>query len=252
MPISARFWLSYLAPETREVEVVEEPGTQYGETVVLHMRQEACRTLLSANLLGQGLRLAPDLDGIQFIARRFREETQNFMAMAQLHEQLVESSMVPWVMEQCAKSTDSAPETWGELCMAHWLFERRSHWQGMEYTECSWVPYQTLMSRIIREKRGLQNRAERLAVDAIQENEDSEQAKESFAIWLQRILPMFGRPGDTLEEFALEAGIRRRKPADVLEDFLEDIKPGCRMAGLELPPRDTIDFPLPKQLDWSL
>ena len=231
---------------------MDDPGTKFGEVVVNHMRQEACRTLLFANLLGQGLPFAQDLDDVQFLSRRCREESQNYVAIGRLHEQLVETCLVPWVSQRCAVLQMPQPTSWVDVAIGHWLFERSTHWQMSEFTDCTWVPYQTLISRIVREKRGLQSRVERAAVDACNESDDKEMAQDSFVLWFSRLLPLFGRPDAEIEIFSKQAGIRRRNPVDVIEDFLEDIKPGCRMTGLELPPRERIDFPIPKTIDWSL
>jgi hypothetical protein len=50
----------------------------------------------------------------------------------------------------------------------------------------------------------------------------------------------------------MAAGLRQRMPESVMEDFLEDIKPACRVMTLSLPDTEQMDLAIPPQLDWSL
>lgn len=230
---------------------MEDVGNAYGDAIVDRMYREAARSLQAARLSGDGLRFADDPDHVQLLARRVTEETQNFSAIGRLHEQLLETPLEASRLRDAATSQAPRLTNWVETAIAHWLWERASWWQLSEYTECSWVPWQTVVNRMIREKRGLQSRAERFASDAAAEA-SSEDAQQAFTHWLSIALGSLGIPGDATESFTMAAGIRRRMPESVMEDFLEDIKPACRVMSLELPEMDQISVAIPPQLDWSL
>ncbi len=215
------------------------------------MHREAARALQAARLSGDGLRFADEPDHVQLLGRRVHEETQNFTAIERLHEQLLEASLDPEKLRAAAPDTAPRVNHWAETALAHWLWERASWWQLSEYMECSWVPWQTLVNRMIREKRGLQSRAERFASDAAAEAQPGD-TQQAFERWLPIALASLGTPHDPTESFAMAAGIRKRMPEAVMEDFLEDIKPACRVMSLELPSTDSIPLAIPPQLDWSL
>ena len=239
-----------MAPTAGENEL-ENSGDAYGDAIIERMHREAARGLQAARLSGDGLRFADAPDHVQLLGRRVHEETQNFAAIDQLHEQLLETSLDPDRLR--AMTLDAPPRLndWTETAIAHWLWERASWWQLNEYVECSWVPWQTLVNRMVREKRGLQSRAERFASDAATAGHP-ESAQRAFETWLPITLSSLGSSQDAAEVFATAAGIRTRMPEDVMEDFLEDIKPACRVMNLSLPGTETLSIAVPPQLDWSL
>jgi 1,2-phenylacetyl-CoA epoxidase catalytic subunit len=230
---------------------LEEVGNAYGDAIIDRMHREAARALQAARLSGDGLHFADEPDHVLLLGRRVNEETQNFTAIGRLHEQLLETPLESEKLR--AAATVGAPRlsSWVETAIAHWLWERAGWWQLSEYVECSWVPWQTVVNRMIREKRGLQSRAERFASDAAA-SVPLPVAQSAFEQWLPIALGSLGNPGDPTEAFAMAAGLRQRMPESVMEDFLEDIKPACRVMTLSLPDTEQMDLAIPPQLDWSL
>ncbi len=46
-------------------------------------------------------------------------------------------------------------------------------------------------------------------------------------------------------------GLKKRDPALVMQDFLDDIKPAVKAGGLKFPEPAALKMDLPADLDWS-
>jgi hypothetical protein len=47
-------------------------------------------------------------------------------------------------------------------------------------------------------------------------------------------------------------GLKSRDSGEVMQDFLNQLKPAMRACGLKFPPRERIDVELPEKIDLSL
>ena len=61
-------------------------------------------------------------------------------------------------------------------------------------------------------------------------------AQAAFERWLAVALLSFGRPGGDGNRLAIEAGLKTRDSAEIRRDFLADVEPIARAAGLSVLP----------------
>ena len=84
----------------------------------------------------------------------------------------------------------------------------------------------------------------------------SSPAAPSFAdalrVWLRIGLLSFGRPGTEGNRFAIEQGIKKRDSGECMKDFIDDIRPAVRDAGLLFPEPAALRMELPADIDWSV
>ena len=143
-------------------------------------------------------------------------------------------------------------ESWMELAMAQFLYDRGGFWQLREYEECSFLPYREIIAKILEEEAGHQGLGERIVVEMCRGGEFDAVKQPLFEKWLRIGLLSFGRPGTEGNRYAQSVGLKKRDSGDVMRDFVEDIKPAVRASGLRFPDPATLDMELPPGLDWSL
>jgi hypothetical protein len=72
-----------------------------------------------------------------------------------------------------------------------------------------------------------------------------------FEKWLRIGLLSFGRPGTPGNRYAIEHGLKKRDSGECMRDFIADIRPSVRAAGLHFPGAAPLQMELPPDIDWS-
>ena len=140
-----------------------------------------------------------------------------------------------------------------ELGVAQWLYDRGGFWQLREYEQSSWRPYAEVVGRIVEQEQGHQNHGERIAVPLLKVEKDREKAQALFDTWLRQGIICLGRPHSEGNRYAVSVGLKKRDSADCIKDYVRDILPAMREAGLRLPPKERLaGVELPADLEWPL
>lgn len=221
---------------------------RYRETCVQMMRSQAYRELAAAQLFGHGLQFCPDLQALRFIAGHIQEETEHYGAVAALHRQHTGQSIEPWVQARLAEKPIPMASSYLELGIAQWLYDRGGFWQLREYADSSWKPYREIVGRIVSQEAGHQDHGEAVAVPLIRQEPDRAQAL--FNKWLRLGLLCLGRPYSEGNRYAISVGLKKRDSADCLKDYVRDIAPAVREAGLRFPPKESLGVELPSDIEW--
>ena len=227
---------------------VHEP--RYREVVVQMLRSQAYRELAAAELFGHGLRYCPDLQTLQDFSGHIREEVEHYAAVADLHREYTGESLEPWTRARLAEKPIPMAESFLELAVAQWLYDRGGFWQLREYTESSWAPYREVIGRIVRQEAGHQDHGRDLAVPLLKAEPDRALAQRLFEKWLRLGLLCLGRPGTEGNRYAISVGLKRRDSAECLRDYVLDIAQSVREAGVRFPPKESLALDLPADLPW--
>jgi 1,2-phenylacetyl-CoA epoxidase catalytic subunit len=139
-----------------------------------------------------------------------------------------------------------------ELGIAQWLYDRGGFWQLREYEESSWAPYRQVIGRIIEQEEGHQIHGQNIAVPLIRKEKDRDKVQKVFEEWLRQGLVCLGRPHSPGNAYAISVGLKKRDSAECIKDYVKDILPAVRDAGLRLPPRETLGVELPSDIEWPL
>jgi 1,2-phenylacetyl-CoA epoxidase catalytic subunit len=218
--------------------------------VVQLLRSQAYRELGAARLFGHGLQWVP-AKWLKFIAWHTTEEVEHYLSVARAHQELTGESVEPWVEQRLASRPIPSAGSWLELAMAQFLYDRAGLWQLKEYGECAYVPYRQLASRIIEDEQGHQSLGEQIVSELCGSAKDLAPAQGLFERWLRIALLSFGRPGSPGNAEAIATGLKRRDSAEVMRDFLEDIKPAVAASRLRFPSPASLGLELPADLDWE-
>lgn len=224
---------------------------EYRKTLVQMMESQAYRELAAAQLFGYGLQFVPALKWVKFISWHITEEVQHYEAVAKMYREFAGESVEPVVHKRLQEKPIPFAQSWFELAMAQFLYDRGGFWQLKEYEECSFVPYREVIRKIIAEEEGHQNQGERIVVDLCQTGQFEKEKQATFAKWLRLGLLSFGRPNSAGNRYAIGQGLKKRDSGAVMQDFVNDIKPAIAKAGLKFPPPQELNMELPADLNWA-
>jgi 1,2-phenylacetyl-CoA epoxidase catalytic subunit len=225
---------------------------RYERTVVQLMESQAYRELAAGHLFGFGLQFAPELRWIKFMTWHIREEIEHFDAVARMYRAFTGRDVTPVAMARLAERPMDRVDSWFELAMAQFLFDRGGFWQLKEYDQCSFLPYREVIGKIIDEEAGHQGLGERIVVELVQTGRHEDRKQRDFEKWLRHGLLSFGRPGTDGNRYAMEVGIKKRDSGAVMQDYLDDIKPAVKACGLRFPTAAALGLDMPADVDWSL
>lgn len=234
-----------------ELNRAEEMTPEYRATILQLMESQAYRELAAAHMFGYGLRFVPE-KWLRFMVWHIKEETDHYEAVAKMYREFTGESVEPVVQKRLAGKPVPFAESWFELAMAQFLYDRGGFWQLKEYDECSFVPYRGVIQKIVKEEAGHQSLGEKIVVEMCQEGGHDDVKQAMFERWLRIGLLSFGRPNTPGNRFAIEHRIKKRDSGECMQDFVNDIKPAVTASGLRFPEPQALAMELPPELDWSL
>jgi 1,2-phenylacetyl-CoA epoxidase catalytic subunit len=227
----------------------EDMSPEYRRTLVQMMESQAYRELAAAHMFGYGLRFVPQ-KWLRFMVWHIGEETEHYEAVAKMYRDFTGQEVEPAVQRRLADKPVPFAESWFELAMAQFLYDRGGFWQLKEYEECSFVPYRDVVQKIVKEEAGHQGLGERIVVELCGSGAYDDVRQPLFEKWLRIGLLSFGRPGTPGNRFAIEHGLKKRDSAACMKDFVDDIRPAVRTAGLRFPDPASLRMELP-ELNWQ-
>ena len=222
-----------------------ELDERYYGVVVQMMQSQAYRELAAAQMFGFGLQYVPELKWLKFMSWHIREEMEHYEDVVKMYATFTGDSVEPVVRARLADKPIEFAQSWYELAMAQFLYDRGGFWQLKEYEECSFEPYQKTIQKIIKEEKGHQALGERIVVELTRTGQFDAVKQAHFDKWLRQGLLSFGRPGTDGARYAIEVGLKKRDPGPVMQDFIDDIKPAVKACGLTFPPMASIGIAPP-------
>jgi 1,2-phenylacetyl-CoA epoxidase catalytic subunit len=228
----------------------EDMSPEYRDMIVQMMQSQAYRELAAAHMFGYGLRFVPD-KWLKFMVWHIREEAEHYEAVARMYQEFTGEEVGPAVRRRLAGKPVPMAESWMELAMAQFLYDRGGFWQLKEYEECSFVPYRGVIQKIVKEEAGHQSLGEKIVVEQCRSGGYDDVKQAVFEKWLRIGLLSFGRPGTPGNRFAIEHGIKKRDSGECMKDFVADIRPAVRESGLRFPAPVVLQMELPADVDWS-
>src|SRR6185436_11735419 len=166
-------------------------------------------------------------------------------AVAKMYREFTGQEVEPRVKERLLGKPVPFAESWFELAMAQFLYDRGGYWQLKEYEQCSFVPYRGVIQKIVKEEAGHQGLGEKIVVESCQSGAYDDVKQALFEKWLRIGLLSFGRPGTPGNRYAIEQGLKRRDSGACMKDFVADIRPAVKASGLSFPEPARLAMELP-------
>jgi 1,2-phenylacetyl-CoA epoxidase catalytic subunit len=234
-----------------DVHTEQQMSPQYRQMVVQLMQSQAYRELAAAHMFGYGLQFVPE-KWMKFMVWHIQEEMEHYQDVSKMYREFTREEVEPVVRERLAKGAVPFAESWFELAMAQFLYDRGGFWQLKEYEECSFVPYRGVIQKIVKEEAGHQSLGEKIVVELCQSGRHEDVKQPLFEKWLRLGLLSFGRPGTPGNKYAIEHGLKKRDSAACMKDFVDDIRPAVKTSGLRFPDPAALRMELPGDIDWTV
>src|SRR5262249_44663418 len=115
----------------------EDMPERYPQRLEQMMKSQACRELAAARLFGFGLQFVEESRWLKFMVWHIREETEHYLAVADMYRRFTGESVEPWVNERLRPKPIPMAPSWFELAMAPFLFDRRRFLPAKQDHACS-------------------------------------------------------------------------------------------------------------------
>jgi 1,2-phenylacetyl-CoA epoxidase catalytic subunit len=221
-------------------------------TLTQMMESQAYRELAAAQMFGYGLQFVPELKWLKFMTWHIREEMEHYEVVVRMYQQFTGESVEGHVNARLAKKPIDFAQSWFELAMAQFLYDRGGFWQLREYEQCAYVPYREIIQKILKEEAGHQGLGERIVVEMCRSGKYDDIKQRYFDKWFKQGMLSFGRPKTEGNDYAIGAGLKKRDSGAVMQDFVDDIKPAVKACGLRFPKPADVALEVPPGLDFSL
>jgi 1,2-phenylacetyl-CoA epoxidase catalytic subunit/(2Fe-2S) ferredoxin len=235
---------------SKEVRSPSEMDGDYRAMVQQLLESQAYREVQAANLLGHALKFVPNLKFRLSIAEDLEEELEHFAEVARLYREVTGGDVAEVIQDRLSRVP--YPESWTELAMAQFLYDRAGEVHLREYVGCSYVPYREIVTKILEEEEGHESFGEEVLTDLAKDERGRPELQRLFEKWLPVALLSFGRPGTPGNRYAIEVGLKTRDSSAVMQDFINDIKATMKRCGLRFPDATRIGVELFPGVDLSL
>jgi hypothetical protein len=231
-----------------------EPPARYLAVVLRLLASQATRERGAARLFAGALPLCPAPSRWRsLVAFHAGEEEEHYARVAAVWSEACGQPVADLDAEVEARLTARplpAVATFAALAVAEFLFDRAGGWQLREYLESSFAPYGALARAILEDERGHEEAGARMLIEIAATTGGRAEAQAALPRWLREALLSFGRPGGDGNRYAISVGLKRRDSGEVVRDFIADIAPTARAAGLTLPPPASVGVVLPDAVVW--
>jgi 1,2-phenylacetyl-CoA epoxidase catalytic subunit len=221
-------------------------------TLTQMMESQAYRELAAAQMFGYGLQFVPELKWLKFMTWHIREEMEHYEVVVRMYKEFTGESVEPHVNARLGKKPIEFAQSWFELAMAQFLYDRGGFWQLQEYEQCAYLPYRDIIQKILKEEAGHQGLGERIVVEMCRSAQYDDVKQRFFDKWFKQGMLSFGRPSTGGNDYAIGAGLKKRDSVAVMQDFVDDIKPAVKACGLRFPKPADVGLECPPGLNWSL
>lgn len=217
------------------------------------LESQAYREIMAANVFGHGIRYVPSRLLRQKLTHQIVEELEHFEEVESIYEQFG-GSLLGVVEQRLAAEPHLVPyaESWLELAVTLFLYDRAGYFQIREYRDCSFVPYSKIIGKILEEEEGHENFGAEALKELCQDPKVRAQAQKLFNKWFSVAMLSFGRSGTAGNKLCLETGLKEHDSGEVMQFFIDDIKSVMIDCGLTFLPPSEMGLDLPEHLDFSL
>ena len=228
--------------EIRTIRRRDEMDQQYFETLVQMIRSQGYRELAAATVFAQALHLVPTIKFKKQVVQHVHEEMEHFEVCCNLYAEIGAGDLDEVCTGILREKAPVPPiESFLELGVAQFLYDRASAFQLREYENSSFDPYCRVVGKILEEEEGHESFGAEIMIERGRSPEQRARVQGYFNKWLAVSLKSFGRPGTDGNKYAVSVGLKTRDSAAVAQDYLDSLKTVMRIAGLMFPSRAELE-----------
>ncbi|MHC4549973.1 MAG: Phenylacetic acid catabolic protein [Planctomycetota bacterium] len=194
--------------EIRTVRSRAEMDQRYYETLIRLLESQGYRELAAATVFAAALHLVPTLRFKKKVVRHIDEEMEHFEVCCELYAEIGAGDL-DGVCTAILREKKPIPpiESFLELGVAQFLYDRASAFQLREYENSSFDPYCRIVGRILEEE-GHESFGAEILIEHARDPAERGRIQELFHKWLAVALRSFGRPGTPGNRYAAPSASR--------------------------------------------
>ena len=188
--------------------------------------------------VSQLLLTAPSADDQWMLAKVAGEEIDHFRRMNRLLNELGEDASELMYVEKSRRDLEAfrqAMPTWADVAAFGFLIDRVGQYQLEEFVDCSYLPLDRTLPRIIQEEKTHVGYGYVKMRDLVRTEEGREQAQAALNRWYPRGLDMFGLANSRRATRYLHWGLKRRPNETARAEYMAEVTPLIEGLGLTVP-----------------
>jgi 1,2-phenylacetyl-CoA epoxidase catalytic subunit len=228
-------------PQTKTIRTRREMDPRYFDLLVRLIQSQGYRELAAATVFAEALHLVPTLNFKKKVVQHINEEMEHFEVCCDIHAEIGAGDLDA-VCAKILAERHPIPkiESFLELGVAQFLYDRASAFQLREYENSSFDPYCRIIGKILEEEEGHESFGAEIMIEHSRDPEQRARMQQVFNKWLAVSLRSFGRPGTPGNRYAISVGLKTRDSAAVAQDYVDSLKTVMRLCGLVFPSRDEL------------
>jgi 1,2-phenylacetyl-CoA epoxidase catalytic subunit len=188
--------------------------------------------------VGQWLLTAPSADDQWMLAKVAGEEIDHFRKINRLLNELGEDASELMYVEKSRRDLEAfrqAMPTWADVAAFGFLIDRVGQYQLEEFVDCSYLPLDRTLPRIIQEEKTHVGYGYVKMRDLVRTEEGRAQAQAAIDRWYPRGLDMFGLANSRRAARYLHWGLKRRPNETARAEYMAEVAPLIEGLGLTIP-----------------
>ncbi|MDH3592528.1 MAG: phenylacetate-CoA oxygenase subunit PaaI [Planctomycetota bacterium] len=227
--------------QTRTIRHRAEMDDAYFDVLTSMIRSQGYRELAAATVFAETLTLVPTVGFKKKVVQHVEEEMEHFEECCKIYDLLDAGDLDDHCTKLLREERPIPPiQSFLELGVAQFLYDRASAYQLREYENSSFDPYCRIIGKILEEEEGHESFGAEILIDKCRDPGTRAEAQQHFDKWLAVSLRSFGRPGSERSKYAVSVGLKTRDAGAVAQDYLDSLNPVMRITGLVFPSRDEL------------
>jgi 1,2-phenylacetyl-CoA epoxidase catalytic subunit len=207
------------------------------------VERQAYRQIMAANIRGHGLKFVAEIEDKVALARDLEGSLSVLHAVEGLHARLGGSDLSSAVRGQIERIPYPASRLELAICLA--LCDRAERIAATGYLDSKSGEFAAITRRLVEMDRGATGRGEELFVGFCAEAGNRPAAQAMFNRWATITVLALGRPGTPGDARAIALGLRSKRCADSVREYVQELKPLIAACGLDMPDLAALGVELP-------
>ena len=205
---------------------------------------QAYRLLMLANIRAHGLKFVPELEGKTALAQDLGDALRQVADVQALYARVSDAGLLAAVRKRMERIP--YPTSRLELALCLFLCERVERAALLAYTDSASEELAAVSKSRVARMRAADVPDDPAFLEYCADPTNRPHAQALFNRWLAVTLVALGRPDSPGDARAVELGLRSRRVARIVREYLDELGPFLARTGLALPEAATLGIELPQ------
>jgi 1,2-phenylacetyl-CoA epoxidase catalytic subunit len=210
------------------------------------VERQAYRQLMAANIRGHGMKLVPDVEEKLLLSQDLEHSLKILREVERLYKKLDGADLATAVRGRMDRIP--YPTTRLELAVCLALCDRAEQVAADGYSSSRCREFSAIARSLAAADRTFTHRSEELFADFCRESTNRPAAQQMFNRWLSITLLSLGRPSTVGDSRAVQLGLRSKRCAESVREFLNELKPLMERCHLHVPSGAVLGVELPSEV----